>query len=150
MSLAGLHVLPVLLLLSTPPIPPSPPVMFRGDPAHTGVMTGALFNGQGGVRWRVRTGGAVRSSPAVTRTRVFVGRGDGTLYAIDRQAGTVAWRFPAGDAVDASPAVAGGLVVAATSGGRIFAVAEGTGRLRWSVKTGAPLPYHVFPAGKWD
>ena len=49
MSLAGLHVLP-LLLLSTPPIPPSPPVMFRGDPAHTGVSAGALFSGQGGYR----------------------------------------------------------------------------------------------------
>jgi hypothetical protein len=58
--------------------------MFRGDPAHTGVTTGAVFNGQGGVRWRFRTGGAVRSSPAVIRTRVFVGSGDGTLY--DRSA----------------------------------------------------------------
>lgn len=73
MSLAGLPLLPGLLflLLSEPPIPPSPPVMFRGDPAHTGVAAGAQFNGQGGVRWRVRTGGAVRSSPAVTATRVF-------------------------------------------------------------------------------
>jgi len=30
------------------------PVMFRGDPAHTGVAAGTLFDGQGGVRWRVR------------------------------------------------------------------------------------------------
>jgi outer membrane protein assembly factor BamB len=150
MSLAGRHVLPALLLLSTPSIPPSPPVMFRGDPAHTGVSAEALFSGQGGVRWRVRTGGAVRSSPAVTATRVYVGSGDGVLYAIDRRAGTVAWRFQAGGPVDASPAVAGGLVIAATSEGRIFAVGEASGRLRWSVTTGAPLPYHVFPAGKWD
>ena len=50
MSLAELPLLPGLLflLLSEPPIPPSPPVMFRGDPAHTGVAAGALFNGQGG------------------------------------------------------------------------------------------------------
>jgi hypothetical protein len=82
--------------------------MFRGDPAHTGVSAGALFSGQGGVRWRVRTGGAVRSSPAVTARRVYVGSGDGILYAIDRRAGTVA----------------GGLVIAATSEGRVFAVAE--------------------------
>jgi len=44
---------------------PPPPVMFRGDPAHTGAAAGTLFDGQGGVRWRVRTDGAVRSSPAV-------------------------------------------------------------------------------------
>lgn len=61
MSLAGLHVL-AALLLSTPHIPPSPPVMFRSDPAHIGVSAEALSSGQGGVRWRVRTGGAVRSS----------------------------------------------------------------------------------------
>lgn len=44
MSLAGLPLLPGLLflLLSEPPIPPSPPVMFRGDPAHTGATVERL------------------------------------------------------------------------------------------------------------
>jgi eukaryotic-like serine/threonine-protein kinase len=141
---------PLLLVLSATAATPIPPVMFRGDPAHTGVTTTPFFSGQGGVRWRVRTGGAVRSTPAVTATRLYVGSGDGMLYAIDRRAGRVVWRFEAGGAVDASPAVAGGLVLAATSQGRIFAVDQATGRLRWSVVTGAALPYHVFPAGKWD
>jgi outer membrane protein assembly factor BamB len=148
----GRRVFPVLLLLvsGAAEAPPAQPVMFRGDPAHTGVTTTPFFSGQGGVRWRVRTGGAVRSTPAVTATRLYVGSGDGVLYAIDRKAGRVVWRFRAGGPVDASPAVAGGLVIAATSGGRIFAVDQATGRLRWSVTTGAGLPYHVFPAGKWD
>jgi outer membrane protein assembly factor BamB len=148
----GPRVLPAVLFLlgGGASAPPTPPVMFRGDPAHTGVTTTAFFTGQGGVRWRVQTGGAVRSSPAVTATRLYVGSGDGMLYAIDRRAGRVVWRFQAGGPVDASPAVAGGLVVAATGVGRIFAVDQTTGRLRWSVTTGAALPYHVFPAGKWD
>ena len=92
MSLAGLPLLPGLLflLLSKSPIAPFHPVMFRGEPAHTGVAAGALFDGQGGVRWRVRTDGAVRSSPAVTATRVYVGSGDGNLYAITAE-GT--WRL---------------------------------------------------------
>lgn len=127
-----------------------PPVMFRGNPEHSGVSAARFFAGQGGVRWRVQTGGAVRSSPAVTETRVFIGSGDGHLYAIDRGTGKVAWRFEAGGAVDASPAVAGGLVVAATLSGRIFAVEEGTGRLRWSLQTGPPLPPNTSPAGGWD
>jgi eukaryotic-like serine/threonine-protein kinase len=127
-----------------------PPVMFRGNPAHTGVSTARFFTGQGGVRWRVPTGGAVRSSPAVTATRVFVGSGDGNLYAIDRSTGQVVWRFEAGDNVDASPAVAGGLVVAATHSGRIFAVDEGSGQLRWSLQTGPILPPNTSPAGGWD
>jgi outer membrane protein assembly factor BamB len=125
-------------------------LMFRGDPAHNGVSTAPLFAGQGGVRWRVRTGDAVRSSPAVTRSRVFAGSGDGKLYALDRATGRIVWRFDAGGPVHASPAVAAGLVLAATSAGRIFAVDESSGRLRWSVRTGQPLPFNTFPAGDWD
>ncbi len=127
-----------------------PAVMFRGDPAHTGVSNAKLFEGQGGVRWRVKTGGSVRSSPAVTETRVFVGSDDGYLYAIDRRAGRTVWRFRAGGAVAASPAVARDLVVAATLQGRIFAVDAGTGALRWSIRTGTPLPLNTSPAGGWD
>ncbi|MEO8450583.1 MAG: PQQ-binding-like beta-propeller repeat protein [Gemmatimonadota bacterium] len=124
--------------------------MFRGDPAHTGVSPAKLFAGQGGVRWRVATGDAVRSSPAVTATRVFIGSGDGYLYAIERAAGRVVWRFAAGGAVDASPAVAGGLVIAATLTGRIFAVDEVAGRLRWSMRTGPALPLNGPRAAGWD
>ena len=110
--------------------------MFRGNASHTGVSNAKLFRGQGGVRWSVRTGGTVRSSPAVTAARVFAGSGDGFLYAVDRVTGKVAWKFNGGSAVHSSPAVAGGLVVAETVNGRIFAVDERSGRLRWSVQTG--------------
>jgi len=127
---------------------PSP--MFRGDPAHTGVSAARLFAGQGGIKWRVKTGDAVRSTPAVTATRLFVGSGDGHLYALDRATGRIVWHFAAGSAVHSSPAAAGGLVVAATMGGRIFAVDQSTGRIRWSLQTGDTLPRHVRPAGGWD
>jgi outer membrane protein assembly factor BamB len=127
-----------------------PAVMFRGNPEHTGVSSARFFSGQGGVKWQVRTGGAVRSSPAVTDTRVFVGSGDGSLYALERSNGRVVWRFDAGGAVDASPAVANGLVVAATLAGRIFAVDESSGVLRWSLQTGPALPANTSPAGGWD
>jgi len=125
-------------------------LMFRGDPAHTGVSTASFFQGQGGVHWRVRTGDAVRSSPAVAQTRVFVGSSDGYLYAIDRANGKIVWRYAAGGPVNSSPAVAGGLVGAATMAGRIFAVDQTTGKRRWSIETGAALPFNTFPAGAWD
>ena len=125
-------------------------LMFRGTPAHTGVASEGLFDGQGGVRWRFQTRSAVRSTPAVTATRVFVGSGDSTLYAIDRASGKLVWQFAARGPVHSSPAVARGLVVAATLGGRIFAVNESSGALRWSIQTGATLPKNVSPAGDWD
>jgi len=129
---------------------PAPSPMFRGDAAHTGVSTASLFGGQGGVMWRVSTGGAVRSTPAVTATRIFIGSGDGSLYALERTRGRIVWRFAAGDPVTASPAVSGGTVVAATQGGRLFAVDERTGQLRWSRHAGPALPYNTYPAGAWD
>ena len=58
------------------------------------------------VKWRFATRSAVRSTPAVTATRVFVGSGDSTLYALDRASGTLIWKFDAGGPVHASPAVA--------------------------------------------
>ena len=123
---------------------------FRGTPAHTGVATNRVFDGQGGVRWRFQTRSAVRSTPAVTATRVFVGSGDSTLYALDRSSGTQVWTFAAGGPVHSSPAVSHGLVIAATLGGRIFAVNEATGKLSWSMQTGSTLPKNIAPAGEWD
>ena len=140
-------------LLAYPALPlrgQADPVMFRGNAAHTGIAPTPLFAGQGGVIWRQRLGGAVRSTPAVTANRIYVGAGDGTLYALDRATGRIAWRFAAGDPVTASPAVAHGLVVAATHGGRFFAVDAGTGRLRWSRHAGPALPFNTYPAGAWD
>ena len=125
-------------------------VMFRGTPAHTGVAGAPLFEGQGGFRWRFQTRSAVRSTPAVTETRVFVGSGDSALYALDRASGKLVWKFVAGSPVHSSPAVAEGLVVAATLGGRIFAVDERSGALRWSIQTGPMLGKNIDPAGEWD
>lgn len=142
--------LAIALHLAAGPLPAEPGPMFRGDAAHSGVSGAPLFRGQGGVVWRYHTGGAVRSSPAVTATAVYVGSGDGNLYAIDRHTGKLRWRFDAGDAVTASPAVAGGLVLAATHHGRMFAVSERTGRLAWSRQSGAALPLNTYPAGGWD
>ncbi|MFN8651856.1 MAG: PQQ-binding-like beta-propeller repeat protein [Gemmatimonadales bacterium] len=146
----SIALLAAALLLLPRTLFPEPVPMFRGDPAHSGVSPAPLFGGQGGVVWRYHTEGAIRSSPAVTATTVFVGSGDGKLYAIDRRSGMPRWIFDAGDAVTASPAVSGGLVVAATHHGRIFAVSETTGRLVWSRRSGAALPLNTFPAGGWD
>jgi outer membrane protein assembly factor BamB len=124
--------------------------MFRGEPTHTGVAAGQLFSGQGGIRWAVKTGGVVRSTPAVAGSRLFVGSGDGGLYAIDRDNGQVVWRFDAKSPVHASPAVARGLVVAASLDGSIFAVDENTGAERWRLQTGPALPLNTGRGGGWD
>jgi len=144
--LVSIALITVSAAINTPDVS----LMFRGSPAHTGVANGSLFEGQGGVRWRYQARSAVRSTPAVTATRIFIGSGDSTLYALDRANGRLAWKFAAGSPVHSSPAVASGLVIAATLGGRIFAVTEAAGVLRWSIQTGPTLPKNIAPAGEWD
>jgi outer membrane protein assembly factor BamB len=57
------------------------------------------------VQWQVQTGGPVQSTPVVANGTVYVGSGDGHLYALDARAGAERWRFAAGRAVSSSPAV---------------------------------------------
>ena len=119
--------------------PTSPESMFRGGPAHLGV-----YQGGGptlvGLLWRAPTDGDVVSSPAIANGLVYVGSGDGGLYAFDLATGARRWRYDAGSGVSSSPAVGGGLVYATARDESIFAVDAVTGAQRWRVTTGPDLP----------
>ena len=56
----------------------------------------------------------------VVGDRVFVGSGDGRVYAIDVKTGTKRWHFEAGGAVVASPAVADGRLVIGNDSGQLY------------------------------
>lgn len=128
--------------------PAAPPIMFRGDPAHTGVYTDPGPAAGAVVRWRYQADGTVRSSPAVTGRLVYVGTA-GALLALDRADGTVRWRYDAGSPLPSSPAVADGVVVIGARDGSIHAVDAATGARRWSTPPVKALP---LPWGKegWD
>ena len=116
------------------------PALFRGDLAHTGVYRAAPLTRLGGVQWRVQTGGPVQSTPAVANGTVYVGSGDGHLYAVDARTGAERWRFATGHAISSSPGVSAGLVYVGSRDGAYYAVDAGTGTLRWRVETGPDAP----------
>src|SRR5437773_9539320 len=90
-------------------VPPAPETMFRGGPAHQGVYQGGgptLL----GLAWRAPTDGDVVSSAAIANGVVYVGSGDGFLYALDHATGARRWRYDGGIPVSSSPAVGGGHV----------------------------------------
>ena len=62
--------------------PPAPETMFRGGPAHQGVYQGGGSTLLG-LAWRAPTDGDVVSSAAIANGVVYVGSGDGFLYALD-------------------------------------------------------------------
>ncbi len=111
-------------------------------------------DGWGGVCWSARTGGAIRSVPAVTNDAVYVGSADGYFYKLDRRSGSIRWRFAAGSPVDGAPDVGAQLVYVTARNGRVYAVEKESGRLRWSHQAGAAVMlgpyqrgYDLFVAG---
>jgi eukaryotic-like serine/threonine-protein kinase len=86
--------------------------------------------------WTFETDGPIYSSPTLHEDRVYVGSGDGHLYALDLSTGSEQWRFGTGGAVDSAPAVADGVVYVASRDGSLYAVDAAEGTLQWSYATG--------------
>src|SRR6476469_288085 len=110
--------------------------MFRGNATHTGVYSASPGQSLAGLQWRFMTEGDVVSSPTVLGQTVYVGSGDGRLYALDRTTGMRKWAFDASNPIPSSPAVGGGAVYFGTRDGEFFAVDAETGKERWTFRTG--------------
>ena len=115
--------------------------MFRGGPTRNGVYAASAGPALAGLQWRFMTEGDVVSSPTVLGQTVYVGSGDGRLYALDRGTGARKWAFDAGNPITSSAAVGGGAVYFGTRDGHFFAVDAASGRQRWKLATGAVVPW---------
>lgn len=85
--------------------------------------------------WSFQTGGPIYGSPTVHEGTIYIGSGDGHLYAVDDATGAERWRFAMGGAVDATPTVADGTVYALSRAGVLHAVNAGDGSPRWEFRT---------------
>jgi outer membrane protein assembly factor BamB len=99
-----------------------------------------------GVAWTGLTGDWIDSSPAVANGVVYVGSGDGKLYAYavgcGRGAGscTPLWTATTGGEINSSPAVANGVVYIGSDNGKLYAFdAAGITNCSGSPKSCAPL-----------
>ncbi len=124
-------------------LPPSQgtPSMFRGDAAHSGVYASPSLRNFGGLQWRVQTGGMVQSSAALHDGTLYIGSGDGRLYALDAATGAERWQFRTGRAISSTPAVADGMVFVGSRDNTFWGVDARTGRERWRFETGRDVPF---------
>jgi len=76
------------------------------------------------------------SSPTVTSDTVYVGSGDGNVYALEAKSGILRWSFGTGNVVHASPAVANDTVYIGSWDSFFYALDAKTGKVRWRFKTG--------------
>jgi eukaryotic-like serine/threonine-protein kinase len=115
---------------------------FRFDACHTGynpyeaVLSPANV-GNLVLNWKYATGGDITySSPTVANGVVYIGSGDGNLYALDSQSGALVWKYATGDSVDSAPAVANGMVYFASQNTLVYALKADTGARVWVFPTG--------------
>jgi outer membrane protein assembly factor BamB len=76
------------------------------------------------------------SSPTVVQDTVYVGSGDGNIYAIDAASGALRRKFRTGNVVHASPAVANDTVYIGSWDTFFYALNAKSGQERWRFKTG--------------
>lgn len=88
------------------------------------------------------------NQPTIVDGRLYIGSWDGTVYAIDAQAGCTHWTFKADSGVRVAITVADGLALFGDFLANVYAVDALTGELRWRRKvdahpqariTGSPL-----------
>ena len=110
-------------------------VVGRADAQHSGPRE------YGGIAWRVKTGGAIRSSPSIFGRLVVFGSGDGFVYAVDAAAGRVKWKRDVGAAVTGRAAVTERLTYVTDIRGSVIALTTTDGTPAWRVSTGKPMPF---------
>ena len=115
--------------------------MFRVNLKHTGEYKTKPLHQFKEVKWIFRTGGPIRSTPAVIGGTAYFGSGDKYFYAIDIHTGKEKWKFKTGGAVHSSPVVADGKVYFTSRDRYLYALDTQSGKQRWKIQTGETLPY---------
>jgi len=104
--------------------------MFRGQPSLAGTSDARLPE-KPVLKWAFKTGGPVKSSPAIVGGKVFFGAGDSNLFCVDLAAGKKVWSFQADGPIEGSPLVLDGRVYFGTENTNFFAIDAATGKELW-------------------
>ena len=109
--------------------------MFRGEPSLAGLASTTIPDKPEKL-WEFKTGGPVKSSPAVVAGSVYVGSLDQSLYCLDAKTGVKRWSFKTEGGVESSPLVLDGRVYFGSEDSYLYALEAGTGKLLWKFQTG--------------
>lgn len=127
---------------------------FGADPGDLSDVTTTTPDGAGRpltARWSVGTGASIFSSPAVAGAPgdelVVVGSDDGTIYAVDADAGGIAWTVATGGPVRSSPTVAGDVVVVGSNDGEVRSLRIADGTEVWRAPIGFEIVSSAAVAG---
>jgi outer membrane protein assembly factor BamB len=111
--------------------------MFGHDAAHTGA-TDEVVEPPLELLWKYPTDNGL-SSPVVSGGTVYVGSGDGYVYALEASSGNLKWKYQTGYHVQSSPAVSEGIVYVGSKDNYVYALDATTGTLKWEYATGGEI-----------
>lgn len=109
---------------------------FHGNNARTGVFNSTGPKQLDKIKWQFKTGGPVIASPAIDGGVVYIGSGDGSMYAVDQKTGQQKWKTATRGQIASSPAVADGMVFFGSYDGGYYALDAATGQRKWRFATG--------------
>lgn len=98
---------------------------------------GKAQTGGGTEQWRFQTESSVVASPTVVNGTVYVGSGDGNLYALAADDGSEQWRFRTSNGVDSAAMVVGGTVYVGSEDGYLSALDADDGTEQWRFQVGS-------------
>ncbi len=117
--------------------------MSRRDVLHSGYADTAapLTNN---TLWITSLNEITTSSPAIVNGILYIGTGNGTIYALDTVDGSIIWDYVTGGAVKSSPAVVDGVVYVASDDQYLYALDADDGSYIWSYNVGGSS-YNTSP-----
>ncbi|XHH09006.1 MAG: PQQ-binding-like beta-propeller repeat protein [Candidatus Bathyarchaeia archaeon] len=109
--------------------------MSRRDALHSGYAdTSAPLTNT--TLWITHLNEITTSSPAIVNGILYIGTGNGTIYALDTVDGSIIWEYTTGGAVKSSPAVVAGVVYVASDDQYLYALDATDGSLIWRYNVG--------------
>lgn len=107
---------------------------FRGTPSLNAVSAARLPETPA-VKWTFKTGGPVKSTPAIVAGNVYFGSEDGLVYAVRLSDGSKVWSHKADGPVVSSPLVFDGRLYVGTAGTNLLALDAAKGTELWHYGT---------------
>ncbi len=119
--------------------------IFRGDASATGVAAGKISD-KLKIAWKQKIkNGGFDGSPVISNGVVYIGEGNGTLYAFDLNDGKQKWKFPKEKPTlgfVGSAAVKNGLIYIGDLDGKLYCV-NTKGELQWTFEAEGPITASV-------
>lgn len=119
----------------------SSPAIERDGTIYIGSYDGniyALDNTNGRIKWKFKTSGGIRASPAIDDGTIYIGSRDGTLYAVNRD-GTLNWSFKTKGDIRATASISkDGKILFGSWDGNFYALSK-EGNLLWKYNAGKPI-----------